>query len=246
MFIWLLPKKKIKEELFHKEWKALTIRTVMGCIAMWCVFTSLKMLPIAEATVLHFASPFFLAILSIYFLNEHVGKWRWGAIISGFIGVVIVLNPTLSDNIYGQIIALCAALIMAMNMTMIRSLSGRVSVSAMVLFLHVLGSLILAPFAIYEGFMPEPNQWFLLILAGITAGVGQALLNEAYLTAPTAFVSSFAYVQIIFITAIGYFVFQEIPQENYLLGSLIIVAAGVTIAVREYLLNKKNLIKDLA
>lgn len=242
---WLAPQKMILKELFHKEWIPLLIRTVMGMMAMWCTFMSFKMLPVAEATVLHFASPLFLTIFSIYFLSEHVGKWRWGAIFSGFIGVIIVLNPSFSASIYGQIIAICAAIIMALNMTMVRSMAGRASPQAMTIFMHVTGTLIMLPLAIYQGFMPSLLDWPYLILAGICAGMGQIFLNQAYMNAPSAFVSSFGYIQIIFVTLAGYIVFGDVPTEHFILGSSIIVTSGIVIAVREYLLNKKSLVKDM-
>ncbi len=243
---WLRTPKNIISGVLHNEWKALLTRTLMGIMAMWCVFTSFKLLPLAEATVLHFASPFFLCIISIFLLGEHVGKWRWSAIIVGFIGVIIVLDPSFSTDIYGQIIAICAAIIMSLNMAMVRSLKDAVSPAAMTIFLHVTGTLLLLPFAIYEGFIPTLEQWPLLIIAGISAGIGQIFLNQAYMKAPGAFVSSFTYIQIIFVTVVGYLVFGDVPTEHFILGASIIVGSGVVIAIREYLLNKKNMIKDMS
>ncbi len=242
----LLSQKTLKQELFHPEWRSLLIRTIMGMIGMWCVFTSFKMLPLAEATVLHFSSAFFLTVLSIYFLNEHVGKWRWGAIIAGFIGVVIVLNPSFNANIYGQVIAVCAAMIMALNMVMVRSLHGRASPEAMTIYMHVVGTVMLLPFAINAGFIPTIEQWPALAITGLCAGVGHMFLNRAYMKAPGALVSSFAYVQIIFVTAVGFFVFGDIPNEHFILGSSIIIGSGIVIGIREYLHNKNNLVKDMA
>lgn len=237
----LIHHRKLSFQILTEHWTGMMVRTVMGLIGMWCVFTSLKMLPIAEATILHFASPFFLTLFSIYFLSEHVGKWRWSAIIAGFIGITIVLDPNLSAQIYGQIIAICAAIIMALSMTMVRSMNNIVSPEAMTFFVQFVGTLCALPLLIYQGFLPHTlEQWLFLLGAGLCAGVAQISLNTAYMRAPSAFVTSFNYIQIVFIAVLGYIVFGDVPSENFIWGALIIVGAGVVIALREYLLQKNK------
>lgn len=229
----------VKREIRHKEWMPLSTRAFMGMIAMWCTFQSFAMLPVAEATTLHFTSTFLLTLLAIPVLKEKVGPWRGGAIVMGFIGVLLVLRPDMAGDKAGQIIALCAALIMAMNMLLVRTLQNRVSAQALTLYFHILGTLVLLPFVIINWEMPSFNGWLYMLGAGLSAGYAQILLNRSYLIAPAAFVSSFSYIQIVFVTLAGWLVFGNIPTHSFLLGAGIIVAGGVLIAVREALLRRK-------
>lgn len=237
---YLSHRKTLRIELANKEWVALTTRAVMGMIAMWCTFQSFVLLPIAEATTLHFASPFFLTLLSIPVLGEKVGPWRWSAIVGGFVGVLFVLSPDMEGQLAGHFIALCAALIMALNMLLVRTLAKRATAQGLTLYFHMIGTIGMLPFLFLNFHMPSGEAWLYLAGAGVCAGIAQIMLNNAYLTAPVAFVSSFSYIQIVFVTLAGWLVFNNIPSHSFLLGAGIIVAGGVMIAVREALLHKKN------
>lgn len=237
---YLKYKNTLRTEFVNKEWWPLGARAFMGMIAMWCTFQSFAMLPVAEATALHFASPFFMTLLSIPLLGEKVGPWRWSAIVGGFIGVLFVLRPDMGGAFTGQFIALCAALIMAMNMLLVRTLSKRVTAQGLTLYFHLVGALCMLPFVVLDWQVPSGEAWLYLAVAGASAGIAQILLNNAYLTAPAAFVGAFSYMQIIFVTLGGWLVFHHVPSHSFLWGASIIVAGGVLIAVREALLHKKN------
>lgn len=243
VFGYILWQRKFRESLFHGQWMGLTARSGMGLIAQWCTFTSLAMLPIAEATTLHFASPFIMTLLSIYVLKERVGVWRWGAILLGFVGVLFILRPDFSGDFAGQFIALCAAAVMAINMLMIRSLASRVNVEAITLYVHLIGVAVMFPIMLSVGYTPSPKAFAYLIVAGFVAGFAQLLLNYAYLTAPAPYVSAFSYIQIVFVTVLGFWIFGNLPGPTFFLGAAIIVGSGVIIIVREALLRKKNTVE---
>lgn len=234
----------IRRELFNKEWQPLVSRAIMGLIAMWCTFQSFAMLPVAEATTLHFTSSILLTLLSIPVLGERVGVWRWGAIAMGFIGVLLVLRPEVSDAVAGQTIALCAACIMAMNMLLVRTLKDRVTPMALALYMHLVGTLIMLPLYMLNFHVPTLGGFFFLLLAGVSAGSAQLLLNYAFMHAPSGFVSAFSYIQIIFVALGGWLIFGDVPTQSFLWGAGIIVASGVVIAVRETLLRKKNPLEE--
>ncbi len=231
--------KGVKREIRHKEWVPLTTRAFMGMIAMWCTFQSFAMLPVAEATTLQFTSTFILTLLAIPVLKEKVGIYRGSAILMGFIGVLLVLRPDMGGDHAGQFIALCAAVIMAMNMLLVRTLQNRVTAQALTLYFHLLGTVVMLPFVIIGWQTPSFTGWLYMAGAGFSAGMAQILLNRSYLTAPAAFVSSFSYIQIVFVTLAGWLVFGDVPTHSFLLGAGIIVAGGVVIAVREALLRRK-------
>lgn len=236
----------VREQIMHKEWPSLATRAVMGIIAMWCTFQSFALLPVAEATTLHFTSTVLMTLLSIPVLGERVGPWRWTAIVGGFSGVLLILQPNMDGQVWGQIIALCAATIMAMNMLLVRTLQGRVTAQAITLHFHLVGALVMLPFLMSSWHMPDIFEWLYMAGAGLSAGAAQIMMNRAYLSAPVSFVSSFSYVQIVFVTLAGWLVFGNAPTSTFLIGAGIVVASGVLIAVREALLHKQNRIIEEA
>ncbi len=243
VFGYILWKRKLKSSLFHGEWVGLSARAAMGLVAQWCTFTSLAMLPIAEATTLHFASPFIMTLMSIWILKEKVGAWRWSAIFAGFVGVLFILRPDFSGDFAGQFIALCAATIMSMNMLMIRSLAGKVNIEAITLYVHIVGFGVMLPVALFQGHLPSPTSFMYLFGAGMVAGFAQLLLNYCYLRAPAPYVSAFSYIQIVFVTVLGYWIFHNVPSHTFFIGAAIIVGSGILIIVREALLRKKNIVE---
>lgn len=243
VFSYILWKQTFRQSLFHGQWLGLTSRAGMGLIAQWCTFTSLAMLPIAEATTLHFASPFIMTLLSIWVLKERVGVWRWGAILMGFVGVLLILRPDFHGAFAGQFIALCAASVMAMNMLMIRTLASKVNVEAITLYVHLVGFFVMLPIALHQGYTPSPTAFLYLIGAGFVAGFAQLLLNYCYLRAPAPYVSAFSYIQIVFVTVLGFWIFHNLPSPTFFIGAAVIVTSGLVIIVREALLRRKNAVE---
>lgn len=124
-------------------------RGLIGVSAMACFFLSFKMLPLGDATALHFASPLILTALSVPFLGEKVGKWRWGAVLVGLIGVIIIANPSGDTNILGSGIALLAALLAAIAAILVRRMGDTEHSLTIVLYFTICGilvSLVLCPF----------------------------------------------------------------------------------------------------
>jgi len=209
-------------------------RGLVGIAAMACFFLSFKMLPLGDATALHFASPIILTALSVPFLGEKVGLWRWIAVFVGLVGVIIIANPSGNTEILGSSIALMAALLAAIAAIMVRRMGDTEHSLTIVFYFTVCGiivSLILCPFY----WQPIDNVWvfYALITIGLLGGVAQFFLTKAYAQAPASYVSVFSYAAIIFSIGFDIIFWAHIPTWNVWIGSAIVVTSGLVILYRE-------------
>ena len=210
------------------------MRGLVGIAAMACFFLSFKMLPLGDATALHFASPLILTALSVPFLGEKVGPWRWGAVGIGLIGVVIIASPTGDTNMLGSAIALLAAFLAAIAAILVRKMGETENSLTIVFYFTVCGillSLILCPFF----WQPIASVWvfYALLMVGILGGVAQYFLTKAYAQAPAAYVSVFSYATIIFSIGFDVIFWANFPEWNVWIGATIVVASGLVILYRE-------------
>jgi len=209
-------------------------RGVVGISAMACFFISFKMLPLGDATALHFASPLILTALSVPFLAEKVGPWRWSAVGIGLVGVIIIASPTGDTNVMGSGIALLAAFLAAVAAIMVRKM-GDTEHSLTIVFYFTMTGLVVS-FALCPFFwQPIDNVWvfYALLCVGILGGVAQFLLTKAYAQAPAAYVSVFSYAAIVFAIGFDIIFWFKFPEWNVWLGSVIIVLSGLVILYRE-------------
>lgn len=209
-------------------------RGLIGLASMFCFFLSFKILPLGDATALHFAAPIILTALSVPLLKEKVGPWRWGAVFIGLIGVVIVANPTGQTQVFGAAVALLAATLSAVSSILVRKMGETENSLTIVFYFTVCGivlSLILTPFF----WQPLADVWvfYALLCVGLLGGVGQYFLTHAYSQAPAAYVSVFSYAAILFSIGFDLIFWAHVPAMNVWIGSGIVVGSGLIILYRE-------------
>jgi S-adenosylmethionine uptake transporter len=217
-------------------------RGFIGVCAMTLGFYGIVHLPLPESIAISYAMPLFSVIAGAVLLKEEVRRYRWGAVLAGFVGVVIILWPRLEmirqgtfgiGATKGALAVLCAAALAAIAMVHVRQLV-RTERTPTIVFYFSLSSTVFS-------LMTVPFGWnaisltaaSMLIAAGLIGGVAQILLTESYRYADVSAVAPFEYTSIIWGTIIGYFFFNEVPNETLLIGTAIVVGAGIFIIYRE-------------
>lgn len=239
-FIWPLGRRDILR-VESKPGVVIT-RSIVATLSVTCLFGAYALLPLADATALVFTSALFVPVLGFFFLSERVGVYRWSAILIGFLGVIIIAQPTGAWNAAGVAFALASAVLNATLATMLRLLGRTERPETLTFYLLFVGFVLLAPTMPFHATWPAMSEAGLLIGLGVSGILMQLCLSTAYKYAPAALASLFSYTQIIWATFFGFAIFGEWPAANILIGAAIIVSASVLVVLRErYLAHRGRL-----
>ena len=210
-------------------------RTVFGLIAMVFTFSSFAMLPLAEATTLGFTVPIFATILAALVLKQPTGWHRWGAVIAGFIGVLIVVQPG-SDHIpaLGISVGLTSAFMIGCMTLVLQQLGKTEAAGTTVFYFSLLSVPVLAPFLIWFGSSHVAAGWILLASIGIIGGIGQIAFTASLRWAPISVVVAMDYISLLWSTIFGYLIWDYLPSAATWAGAPIIIFSGLYIAAREH------------
>lgn len=209
------------------------VRGFVGFFSMCCIFWAYKVLPLANATAILFASPLILTSLSVVLLDEKVGPHRWAAVIVGLAAVLFMLQPAGNGNVEGSLIAMCAAILMAFAMVSIRKLSRTEHSLTIVFYFSAFCSLMSGVWMISEWTNPSALGLFYLVMTGLLGGVAQVFMTYAYAKAPAAYVSAFNYFGIIIAAALDFMIWHHLPVWQVWVGSPLVISCGLYIVWRE-------------
>ncbi len=196
-------------------------RCVSGLIAIVAIFIALRNLPLATVVSISFAAPIFATIMSIFFLNEKVGLYRWLAVIVGFIGILIISEPGFSSfNIY-YIYPIIFCLGLSYVAITIRQLSSTEPVWLIGLYFSF-SITIVSFFTLPMGWiLPTLKDLFLLSMVGVLGGFANLWLSQSYKFSEVSLVTPLKYMALVFAIIFGYFIWNEIPASKTLVGALL-------------------------
>ncbi len=233
----------IPRERFHNFYKTERpglhlLRCISGLIALVAIFIALRKLPLATVVSISFAAPIFTTIFSIFLLNEKVGIFRWSAVIIGFLGILIITEPGISQlNIY-YIFPIIFCLGLSYVAITIRQLSTTEPVW-LISFYFSLSITLLSFLTIPQGWvMPSLNHLIILSFIGIFGGVANLWLSQSYKYSEVSLVTPLKYLALIFAIIFGYFIWGEVPTIKTLMGSFLVIISTLIIFRRE-IYNKK-------
>lgn len=202
-------------------------------VTICLLFAGFVWLPIAEATVLNFMAPIFVALLSAPLLGERVDPHRWLAVAAGFAGVLVIVRPGSEIAHFAALFPLASALSFAGFQLMTRIVSRSDSTLATVFHTGAgtcLWSSLIVPFV----WTPmSGRQWLGFAVLGTLGTCAHICLVRAFTLAPAALVSPFTYTKLLWVSILGFFVFGDLPGANTLAGSALIVAGGLYVVHRE-------------
>jgi len=245
-----LSKQKI---ILKTHYPLLTIfRVICFFFGFSFFYISLTYMSLAEANALFFSSPFFVSILATIFLKEKVGIRRWSAILVGFLGVYIVLNPNFNDFDYMKLAPVACALCYSISMTITKITSEKDNVYTQMIHLYLGALLISIVFFIFTGqgqfdnfsdpafqfifrkwFTNPSYAWPFIVVMGCIGTFAFYFVFSAYSIASPSVVSLYEYSLIIWSILTGYILFNNTPTLRTFIGVAIIIGAGLYIYLRE-------------
>lgn len=208
-------------------------RATAGIVSMELWFYSLTIMPVTLATALSFMTPIFTTIIAIFFLGERAGIRRWGAIMAGFLGMLVILRPDIDGISLNAWIVLASSACMAVAGVLVKTLTRTESPEVIVFYM----ALFMIPWSVGPALLHwhdvTPYQWWLVFLIALTSTVSHLLLTRALVRADMVMLMPFDFTRLIFVAIFAWFLFGETLDMQTILGSLIIVASTVYIAHRE-------------
>ncbi|MCF4164391.1 DMT family transporter [Zavarzinia compransoris] len=210
------------------------VRSFFGLAALFAFFQSVRYLELADAVVLSFASPLFLTGLSVLLLGEHVGWRRWAAILVGFVGVLVMMQPGGDLFTLYALLPLAGALAYAVVGIFIRVLARTEETVTIVFYFGLFATLATAVMLPFVWIAPrDAMDWVAQIAIGVCGGFAQMAMTNAFSRAPLAVVAPFDYTAIIWSVMFGYVVWGDMPALTTWAGTGIVVASGLYILHRE-------------
>jgi len=242
-----------KPIVFKTKYPLLTFcRVILFFFGFSFFYISLTILPLGTATALFFVSPFLLTIFAKFFLKEEIGPRRWSAVLIGFLGVYIILNPDFSNFDYMTLTPILCALCYSLSMIIIKLTSEKDTVYTQT-FTFYFGAVIFSvifyfifgdghyntidhpasQFIFREWFSNLETSLIFMIATGFTASVAFAFIFTAYRIASPAVVSPFEYSILLWSSLSGWYFFNESPDLKTIVGMILIVSGGIYIFIRE-------------
>lgn len=215
-------------------WLVLISRSVFGTIGLVLNFYAISHISLADSSIIQKLSPFIIIILSYIFFKEEMTRFQVFAIIIAFIGITLIIKPS-GNNIIsmGALAALLGALCAGIAYTCVRYLgTHNISGEFIIFFFSSLSSLMLLPYLILDYRTMTYYQLSMLILAGISATIGQYGVTFAYKFAAAKNISVFDYSQVLFSGIFGYMFFGEFPDFQSLIGYIIVISVGIVLVLR--------------
>jgi len=214
------------------------LRALASTVEVVFFYWSVVYLPLADAVAFYLASPIFVTLLAVVFLGETVGWRRWSAIFIGFLGVLIAINPQGLAQSGGEapgwpaLIALTGAFVFAVLNVLTRKLAGthEITLVSWQVAAALIFGLAVAPF---QWIVPSLLDWAALSLLGIVSMLAHMGVNRSLKFAPASVVVPYQYSLIVWAVLFGVIFFGDWPKPHMLIGSAIIIAAGLYIFLRE-------------
>lgn len=245
MILWL----KGPHRLITPLWRLHLMRAVLLATGFAAFYGAFPFMGLAEVSTLFFSAPLIIAVLAAVWLGESIGPHRTGALIVGFIGVLIAMNPTGEAFSWVALMPLTCALFYAIAQILARRIGDRETTLTTALYTLVFSGLLIIPVGwVTNQLVPIPAEhthlqyiWVLptgwelgrLGMLGVVGLIGYFLLTRAYMVTSASLVAPFDYVYLPIASVMAYVLWQEVPGPATLAGMALIIASGLYLGYRE-------------
>jgi S-adenosylmethionine uptake transporter len=244
----------------HRPWLTLS-RGLLGFTSYTTYYLAVASMPLAEVVAIVFSAPLFVTAMSAIILREQVGLRRWGAVIAGFIGVLIIVGPSGQFSNLSVLLSFTAAITYASQTIITKRLSTHdkpltIALNTMIVFtaasamlgLMLAGNIISISsshpsllFFTRDWFQPETLDLALMIFLGFNGALAFFCMAKAYCVAPASTIAPFEYTYIFWAVIFGYLFWSEIPEPTTMIGISILISSSIYIWSRERRIQKEYL-----
>tara|TARA_Y100001968_G_scaffold321506_1_gene356078 strand:+ start:72623 stop:73528 length:906 start_codon:yes stop_codon:yes gene_type:complete len=224
-----LSKKQISPWGINK--KLLILRGIIGTGALFCIFKSIELLPLAHSTIIQYTYPTITSIIAWVFLKEKVNKSIFISLLLGWLGIVFVIQPEWLFNTPNQlpitsvVIALCGSILTSFAYLLVRKLSQSEHPLVIIHYFPLISLPLTIPFILYEGIMPKGIEWLTLIGIGIFTQIGQIGITKGLSLLPASRATAINYTQVLFASILGILIFSEQLNNYVIIGAIAILCA---------------------
>ncbi|WP_300013289.1 DMT family transporter [uncultured Roseobacter sp.] len=218
------------------------VRTLLHIFGIGAMVTALKYLPLADAVAIAFVMPFIMLILGKYFLKEEVGSRRLIACLVGFLGTLLVVQPSFNEVGWPALLPVVVAINFAFFMLLTRQIARETDPIGLQSVSGVMAVAVMVPVLLmFQGsdiwnlqfISIDTYNWTLLLSIGLLGTIAHLLMTWSLRYAPSATLAPMQYLEIPFATIIGFIVFGDLPNNLAAVGILITIAAGLYVVLRE-------------
>ncbi len=215
-------------------------RAITGALAIIALFIGLRELPLADVVSLTFGGPIFVTVASIFFLSEKVGLKRWFAVLLGFIGMLLIVQPAFIDLNFYYLTPIVFCIFFACVAISVRSLSSTEANYTIAFYFTLLCTLLgLGSLFFVEWKLPTALDLIIFIVMGLCGSIANLLLTQSYRLAEASLVTPIKYLSLVFAIIFGFLIWSEIPKILTLFGAILVIASSLIIFTRERQLKKQ-------
>ena len=237
-----------RKVFISKQPRLVLIRSILIVVCIIPYYLAIPVLPLADIVGIVFSSPMLITLLSVLILKEKVKPSFWAAVVVGFVGVLIIANPSGNLSVAGVMLAFgsaCAYAVMSIVTRQINDGDHPVTIAIYSMVFYVVFCLFSVflisvsgvqtgvhpslDFLVRDWIVPNQNEMVLLVCLGCVGTVGFYYLARAYMIAPASHVAPFEYVYIIFVVLLSYIFFAEVPKTTTFIGIAILIMSGLYI-----------------
>ncbi len=220
-------------------------RSILNLPAMLLYFSTLVMLPIEKVTAISFIVPLIVTILAVFFLGERIYIYRTLALLLGFSGMLIILRPGFVDISIGIYMALFSSFLWSVVIIITKKISKDDSAITILSYQSVFMTIFSFMVVLFFWETPNTKTIIFLILAALSGTILHLSLNHAYKLVDVSMTQPYSFLNLVFASIIGYFVFNENPDIYTWIGASVIFIGVFIISYREMKLDKEIIRKRI-
>jgi drug/metabolite transporter (DMT)-like permease len=215
----------------------LFLRGLLGCAALTCFYFSIVHLPLAEATVIQYTNPVFVALLAGIVLGERLGPRELVGVVASMAGVLMIARPSFlfdggaTINPLHVAIAVAGALFSAIAYVTVRKLRGIDHPLVIVFYFPIVTVPLVLPFALLDWIWPTPVEWAVLVGIGTATQIAQVYMTRGLQLEPAGKATAVAYLQIVFAALWGILILGEQPDRWSVLGAAVIIGGTLLVSL---------------